>query len=254
MKTKSGSIWTSKCDAFDWLKKIRDSTVDLVITDFPYESLEKYRAMGTTTRLSKSKASSNEWFGVIPNSRLLELCSELYRVLKPKTHCYLFCDDETSDFLKVAAQQAGFHVWKRIVWNKMVRGMGYHYANSYEFILFLEKGKSPAKTGKIFNGTRQLNTLSCPDILDFKRIKGSSAYPAEKPLELMELLVTNSSIEGELVIDPFQGSGVVGLASLKNGRYFWGCDIAPESLRRTDLLLNPYEDQETLISTEEQLE
>lgn len=59
-------------------------------------------------------------------------------------------------------------------------------------------------------------------------------------MELMDIFVTNSSVEGELVIDPFMGSGVVGLASLQNGRYFWGCDIAPDSVRRTDLLLEPY--------------
>lgn len=240
MRSEDGSIWTSKADAFEWLKKIQDSTVDLVITDLPYASLEKYRATGTTTRLSKSKASNNEWFGVIPNERLLELCTELYRVLKPKTHCYLFCDDETSDFLKAAAIAAGFHCWKRIVWNKVARGMGYHYAAQYEFILFLEKGKSKSKPGKMFHGTRQLNTQAHPDILEFKRVKGKSAYPTEKPLELMDIFVTNSSVEGELVIDPFMGSGVVGLASLQNGRYFWGCDIAPDSVRRTDLLLEPY--------------
>ena len=240
MKTESGSIWVSKADAFDWLAKLPDESVDLVVTDLPYESLEKYRETGTTTRLSKSKASSNEWFGVIPNERLPFFCSELYRVLKPKTHCYLFCDDETSDILKAAAIQAGFHVWKRLVWSKEVRGMGYHYAAQYEFILFLEKGKKKAVSGKMFHGTRQLNTLAHPDVLSFKRIKSNSAYPTEKPLELLELLITNSSNEGELVVDPFMGSGVAGLASLKNGRYFWGCDISPESLRRTDLLLETY--------------
>lgn len=60
----------SQGDAVEWLRLIPTSSLDLVITDPPYESLEKHRAVGTTTRLKKSKASSNEWFEVFPNSRL----------------------------------------------------------------------------------------------------------------------------------------------------------------------------------------
>lgn len=53
-------------DAFNWLQKIDDNFVDLIITDPPYESLEKYRTIGTTTRLKISKASSNQWFPIMP--------------------------------------------------------------------------------------------------------------------------------------------------------------------------------------------
>ncbi len=47
-------------DAVDWLRLLPDQSVDLVVTDPPYESLEKHRATGTTTRLKHSKASSND--------------------------------------------------------------------------------------------------------------------------------------------------------------------------------------------------
>ncbi len=82
-------------DAFDWLASLEDSSVDLIITDPPYESLEKHRAIGTTTRLKISKASSNEWFSIMPNERFEELFKQLYRVLKQNRHFYLFCDVET---------------------------------------------------------------------------------------------------------------------------------------------------------------
>lgn len=48
-------------DALDFLKTLTDESVDLFITDPPYESLEKHRKRGTTTRLKQSAASSNEW-------------------------------------------------------------------------------------------------------------------------------------------------------------------------------------------------
>lgn len=232
---KSEGLWLSQGDAFEWLRKIPDGEVDLVLTDFPYASLEKHRATGTTTRLSKSKASSNEWFGVIPNSRLPELCAEYYRVLKPATHCYLFCDDETSDPLRKAAVDAGFYCWKRLVWNKQAMGMGYHYRAQYEFILFLEKGKSKwiPEEGKVFHGTRQLKNRGVADVLSATRIKSADAYPTEKPLSILETLVLNSTEEGELVVDPFMGSGVAGEAAISNNRYFWGCDLSPTSIAHT---------------------
>src|SRR5579884_1154559 len=82
-------------DAVDWLRTQRSDSLDLLITDPAYESLEKHRAIGTTTRLKQSKASSNNWFTIFPNARFEELFAEAYRVLKRNTHLYLFCDPET---------------------------------------------------------------------------------------------------------------------------------------------------------------
>src|SRR5918912_3630642 len=82
-------------DAVAWLHQLPAGSVDLVITDPPYESLEKHRAIGTTTRLKHSKASSNDWFSIFPNSRFPDLFRELYRVLRKNSHLYLFCDPET---------------------------------------------------------------------------------------------------------------------------------------------------------------
>ncbi len=102
----------SQGDAVEWLRLIPTSSLDLVITDPPYESLEKHCAVGTTTRLKKSKASSNEWFEVFPNSRFGDLFAELYRVLKKNRHLYLFCDQETMFVAKPVAEAVGFKFWK----------------------------------------------------------------------------------------------------------------------------------------------
>jgi site-specific DNA-methyltransferase (adenine-specific) len=203
-------------DAIEWLKTLDDKSVDLIVTDIAYESIEKWRKIGTTTRLKDSKGSSNKWFPFFPNDKLPELFEEMYRVLKNNSHCYFFSDAETMFIAKGIGEEAGFKFWKPIVWSKLAIGMGYHYRNSHEFILFFEKGK------------RKLNDLGVPDVLSFKRIwKG---YPTEKPLGLMEVLVRQSSSENEIVIDPFMGSGVVGEAALNLNRSFWGNDIAQKSL------------------------
>lgn len=128
-------------DAVEWLGSLPAESVDLVITDPAYESLEKHRAKGTTTRLSHSKSSSNDWFPIFPNARFGGLFEQLYRVLKRDTHCYMFCDQETMFVAKPIGESVGFKFWKPIVWDKKRIGMGYHYRARYEFVLFFEKGK-----------------------------------------------------------------------------------------------------------------
>lgn len=201
-----------KEDAVEWLSTLADASVDLVITDPPYESLEKHRKIGTTTRLKVSKASSNQWFQIFPNERFESLLQEMYRVLKKNSHFYLFCDQETMFVIKPIAEKVGFKFWKPIVWDKVTIGMGYHYRARHEYILFFEKGK------------RKLNDLGVPDILQSKRVY--RGYPTEKPLDLLEVLISQSSTEGELVMDPFFGSGSTLVAAKKLNRNYIGCDIS----------------------------
>lgn len=205
----------SQDDAVNWLSMLDSASVDLLITDPPYESLEKHRKIGTTTRLKVSKSSSNQWFEIFPNARFEELLREVYRVLKKNAHFYLFCDQETMFVIKPIAEKVGFRFWKPIIWDKVSIGMGYHYRARHEYILFFEKGK------------RKLNDLSIPDILTHKRVY--RGYPTEKPVSLLEVLVAQSSREGELVVDPFFGSGSTLVAAKNLNRRFKGNDISPSA-------------------------
>ena len=207
----------SVLDAVEWLRAQPAESIDLIVTDPAYESLEKHRAVGTTTRLKHSKASSNDWFNVFPNARFGELFEEAFRVLKRNTHLYLFCDAETMFVAKPEAERAGFRFWKPLVWDKQTIGMGYHYRARYEFILFFEKGK------------RRLNDLGIADVISVPRVH--RGYPAEKPPAVSEVLVKQSTASGEIVADPFMGSGSVGVAALGAGRRFCGTDLNPEAVR-----------------------
>src|SRR5688500_5256542 len=210
------SFELSNLDAVRWLQDQRSESIDLLITDPAYESLEKHRAVGTTTRLKHSKASSNDWFRIFPNARFGELFGEAYRVLRRHTHFYLLCDAETMFVAKPAAEQVGFKFWKPLVWDKKQIGMGYHYRARYEFILFFEKGK------------RKLNNLGTADIIEAPRVR--DGYPAEKPPAVSEVLVQQSSQPGETVIDPFIGSGSALVAAARAGRSGMGNDLCAEAV------------------------
>lgn len=214
----AGKPWhVDLADAVEWLRiGCPSESVDLVITDPAYESLEKHRKKGTTTRLKNSKSSSNAWFAIFPNSRFDELFAELYRVLKRDRHCYVYCDAETMFVAKPAAERAGFKFWKPLIWDKVRIGMGYHYRARYECILFFEKGR------------RKLSDLGQPDIITAPRVH--NGYPTEKPVDVSSVLVRQSSAPGELVIDPFCGSASVGEAALLGGRRFAGADISEAAI------------------------
>jgi site-specific DNA-methyltransferase (adenine-specific) len=201
-------------------------SVDAVFTDPPYSSLEKHRKVGSTTRLAISNGSSNNWFPVMDNDVLLEHCAEMLRVLKPGRHAYFMCDPATSyDVLPLLLKQ-GWNWGNRLIWHKTGGfGMGYHYRRSYEDILFLWKGPKTAK--------RRLTSASIPDLLSFPRLKGAQYWPTEKPSALIETLLRQSTEPGELVLDPFCGSGSTGEAALTSGCRFLGIDITPEAIRRS---------------------
>lgn len=215
--TTPSNFALSQLDAVAFLRTLPAESVDLLVTDPAYESLEKYRAIGTTTRLKVSAGSSNPWFRVFPNARFGELFEEAYRVLKRDTHFYLMCDPETAFIVKPVAEAAGFKFWKPLVWDKRSIGMGYHYRARYEFVMFFEKGK------------RRLSDLGIADVLEVPRVRGG--YPAEKPSALSQILIKQSSVEADLVVDPFMGSGSVGVAALELNRRFFGNDVADEALK-----------------------
>ena len=212
-------------DAVALLARLPDASVDLVITDPPYQSLELHRARGTTTRLT------TDWFTTIPDEKLPELLEQVARVLRPDRHFYLFCDEVTADVIKkqqgIGGERmpnggrrcaSGLVYWKEIVWAKTTLdgakirgGTGYHYRAACERILFFEKGK------------RALNDLGVPDVLMAPRPQ--VAGPAVKPASIIRTLVAQSSAEGELVVDPFCGSGVVGVEARKQKRRFLLGDI-----------------------------
>jgi site-specific DNA-methyltransferase (adenine-specific) len=216
------TVRLAKMDAIAFLSTLAAESAQLICTDPPYSSLEKYRNIGTTTRLKHSKGSSNDWFPVVSNEYFAPFFVEAYRVAARNSHMYVYTDFESMFHIRPAAEAAGWHTWKALVWDKMKIGMGYHYRARVEYILFFEKGK------------RKLENPGMPDMFDLKedpegyviecnRIR--NGYPTEKPVTVSEKLILQSTSRGELVCDPFMGSGSVGVAAVKCGCSFVGCDI-----------------------------
>lgn len=225
----------SQGDCVSLLKAMPPESVDLIVTDPAYESLEEHRRIGTTTRLTKA------WFDIFPNSRFPELFAEFHRVLKPNTHCYVICDQKTMFAIKPMGEAAGFRFWKPIVWDKLLAGLGYHYRARCEFILFFEKGKRNLRSRSETDVLEVAWDEESADIIKSKRVvggkfdddwrakraaRGDRTYPTEKPVDLLEILVEQSSEPNQIVLDAFCGSGSAGAAAVGTGRRFIGYDSA----------------------------
>ena len=143
-----------------------------------------------------------------------EWLPELYRVLKPDTHCYVMINARNLKELQQAAEDAGFIFQNLLIWDKGNSLPNKWYMNSYELILMLRKGRA-----------RNINFMGTSNILRVPNIIKTKKHPTEKPAELMQVMIENSTNEGDTVLDPFMGVGGTGMACKYTGRDFIGCEI-----------------------------
>jgi len=198
-------------DCLESLRDMADESIDLIATDPPYGM--KYRSGWREEKFDAIAGDEDP-------DLFVKVLPELYRVLKSDRHCYIFCSWHQVDVF-LAQTKKLFTIKNLIVWNKNNHGSGDlkgAYAPKHELIIFAHKGRRELK--------RRI-----PDVMDFKRVAGQSmVHPTEKPVELMRALVANSAAPGEVVLDPFMGSGSTGVAAVTDGISFIGCELSPEYL------------------------
>ena len=188
------------------------------MTDPPYADLEKHRSRGTTTRLV------NQWFDVLLNEQIEEVLTECHRVLKPGRHILVFANGDAHYWMRDAIIRSGFTWRKELVWHKLGRlGMGYPYRDMHEFAMLGFKGQR----------IRQGRSRSVTTVFPYKKVMTRKAYPTEKPVDLAVELIRQSALDGEVVLDPFCGSGAFGVAALDCGMHFLGCDTSERAMQTT---------------------
>ena len=196
-------LWQGDC--LELMKNIHDGSVDLVLTDPPY-------GMDFQSHFRK------EMYSKIGNDKVLDwlesYVDECFRILKDNTAVYFFCSWHNVDIFKQAIEKK-FKIKNILIWQKNNTSMGDlkgSYAPKYEMIIFAHKGR------KLLNGFRYA------DVIQANRT-GNKVHPTEKPVELLELFIKNSSNENEVVFDGFMGSGSTGVACVNTNRHFIGVEL-----------------------------
>jgi site-specific DNA-methyltransferase (adenine-specific) len=143
-----------------------------------------------------------------------EWLPEVYRVLKEGTHCYIMINARNLKELWIECEKVGFKFQNLLIWDKGNSTPNKYYMQSYELILMLRKGKA-----------KNINIMGTSNILRIPNIIRNKKHPTEKPYELMQVMILNSTQEGDTVLDPFMGVGGTGIAASKNKRKFIGVEI-----------------------------
>lgn len=188
--------------------------VDLIVTDLPY-ALE---SGGNTTGVMGGKFAP----GVYDNSGDIipvdiefdEVMPLLARILRVG-HAYFMVNNRYVAAAENSAVAAGFRFHNWLVWDKGTGTPNRWYMKNCEFALFVFRGKA-----RNINdcGARQL--IRCPNVIQ-------GEHDTQKPVPLMAHYIGNSSQPGQVVIDPFMGSGTTGVAAVEMGRDFIGIERDP---------------------------
>lgn len=191
-------------DCLEILKTLPDKSVDLVLTDIPYGEVN--RNSNGLRNLDKGDADE-------VNFSLDELMGELLRVTSGSL--YIFCGTgQLSDIHKKLVQNdlsTRLVIWEKT--NPSPMNGEHIWLSGIEFAVF---GK---KSGATFNEFCKNSVLRFPS-------KSSTEHPTEKPLDLFRKLITASSKESDLILDPFLGSGTTAVAAKMEGRNYIGIEIS----------------------------
>jgi len=191
-------------DALEILRSFPNRFADVVLTDPPYGNNIGYGR--SRTRIA---GDENPLVG-------LQGIAACYRVLKQNSTLYSFCDARHLGLAEhFVLRYTAFRVRDVVVWDKMRIAFGHGFRRRHECILVLEKGRP------------KYRDLSLPNVLSYPRPTGQ-AHPHAKPVELLARLIKTSTDPGDLVLDPFAGSGSTLVAASSLKRHFIGIELEPE--------------------------
>ena len=197
-------------DCLEVMGGIKDKSVDLIVTDPPY--LMDYQS---------NRRKKEDRFDKIKNDKgnymlIQDYLEECHRIMKDNTAIYCFCSWHNIDFFKNEFEKH-FKLKNILVWNKNNHGTGDlkgSYAPKHEFILFGHKGRTLLREKRI------ADVIDCPKISSNKL-----THPTEKPQDLLEIFIRQSSDVGSIIFDGFMGTGSCGIAAKKLNRNFIGIEL-----------------------------
>ena len=213
--------------ALPFLSSLNAASVDLVLTDPPY-LISRKSGFSHVVKGEKRLGVSMD-FGdwdteaAFDMNDLAEAVGEMARVLRPGGTAIVFFDLWKMQSLMEILTKAGFHKLRMIEWVKTnpvpLNSQVAYLSNAREMAICAEKKGG----GGIFDSSYDDGMYFQPICSDCGRF-----HKTQKPVSLMRQLIAKHSRPGDLVVDPFSGSGTTGVAALIEGRRFAGCEPDPK--------------------------
>lgn len=211
--------YIDQIDCLEGLKEIPDGSVDLIVTDPPYFLSMGHAGSQTNTRKFSGQLQSNRAFNdlAICTPFYKQLFQEYARVLKEDGSFYFFTDWRGYAYYFPLLNNA-LPVRNLIVWDK-INGPGSFYAFAHELIVFgTYKPKTNGGVGTNVWRVKAFNSGA-------KATNGEKLHPTQKPLELIQKAIEDSTDSGAVVLDTFMGSGTTAVACIRTGRNYIGFEL-----------------------------
>ena len=187
-------------DCIEFMRQFRRASIDFVLTDPPY--LINYSSNDGRT---VPNDNNDEW--------LKPAFAEIYRVLRWNRFCVSFYAWNRADKFIAAWREAGFHIAGHLTFIKKYASRKRFLAYTHENAYLLAKGR-PA-----------LPARPLPDVIEWQ-YSGNKLHPTQKPLCVLTPLIESFSLSGDVVLDPFCGSGSTLLAARRSGRRYLGSELS----------------------------
>ena len=203
-------------DCIEYIKTIKDKSIDCLITDPPYGVDIQFGAYDNQLSRKIENDGNIEHALILLDEMLLNVKSKL----KDDAHIYIFCNWKIyPQFNEIISKH--FQIKNLIIWDKLFMGMGDlkgNYSSSYEMIVFTGGNREFL--------TRPKNIIQC-------RFSDERFHNTQKPVELIKQLIENSTNVNETIFDPFLGSGSTVVAAKEMKRNFIGCEIDEQNYKIT---------------------
>lgn len=247
-----------KGNAFKLLKRLEPKSVNLIFADPPY-----FLSSGGISCQNGKQVSVNkgEWdYSKTIEDRIkyhrkwIALCRE---VLKDDGTIMISSTLHSVYAIGVALELEGYSIINNIIWKKTNPAPNLAcrcFTHSTETIIWARKQLTLKKKGKHYfnyeamkeeNGGKQMKDVwefEEPEIVEIaaapRSEKKQGKHPTQKPIKLLERLITAASKEGDLILDPFNGSGTTGVVAKMLHRKYIGIDIDKDYLELTVRRLN----------------
>jgi len=210
-------------NALELMPEIPDGVIDLIVTDPPFAIDFKAQR----ENYNRSGANVLEGYQEIPKAHYLEFThqwmAQAARVLAPDGSMYVFSGWNRLHDILEGLDTAGFTTINHIIW-KYQFGVftKKKYVTSHYHILFVVKDPASYTFNKMDHYPEDVW------VINREYWKGKKKTPTKLPPEIIKKILMYSSNPGDLIFDPFLGSGTVAVGAKTEGRHFLGFEIVPE--------------------------
>ena len=241
--SRAGDLWTlgnhrifcgDALEKSSYARLVGRNRVAMVMTDPPYNVRIKGHVSGNGAAKHREFAmASGEMSNIEFTAFLTTFIGNARDIAKAGAIHYFFMDWRHLSELHEAIRRAGGTVLNVICWDKGVGGMGSYYRSQHELVFMVKFGKD-AHTNNIQLGRfgrNRTNVWKFSGSQAFTRSKGEgdllALHPTIKPVAMIAEALLDASLRGEVVLDPFLGSGTTLLAAERTGRIGYGMEVDP---------------------------